>query len=224
MSKLDRIRSTISNYSGDEFLKNLERICEEFHSELGVLTFGMIVYDESTPEFRKILRDEEYWDALNAASGDKMIIFAFPDEVRASPIEQRPDRSLTIDMLTAIPRPEWTNRSSYSRLVKEVFGDEIELSYPSALFFQVKDRAIHDYAIVPFTRKSVWESAKACQDLFCSIAAVLDKIIPECYGNQAEIFNLVKDELSRQKYKMYLLQGPKSLSDLITVFRTLVFR
>ena len=61
LDSLEIIRTTIANYTGKDFIDNFETICNEFQKRLDILTFGIIIYDESTPEFRKILRDNDYW-------------------------------------------------------------------------------------------------------------------------------------------------------------------
>jgi hypothetical protein len=42
MTDKELVRSTIQGYSGTEFIEQLEVICETLHSELQVLTFGII--------------------------------------------------------------------------------------------------------------------------------------------------------------------------------------
>jgi hypothetical protein len=215
MKDIEWFRSTIARYSGEKFIDNLPRICKDLHNELGVLTFGIIVYDETTPELRKILRDKDYWDALDKASGDRMVIFSLIDRV-----EREYNRSIG---LMVAGRPSYSDKcKSYSHLLKELFGNEALLVYPYVIFFQVVGEQIHDYRLVPLKRKDVWESTKAIQDLFSSISDVLNNVLPEYYGNRREIFELVKSDLLRQEYKVYILQGPKKLSDFVGIIKNLV--
>jgi len=222
MTDFESFRSRIEGHSGKEFIENLEKICDELHNVLNILNFGMLVYDETNPEFRKILRDKDYWDALEKASGDKMVIFSLADkldvEIVDEPISEGDAR---LEFMTSFKPSHRTKSKSYSRLIKSIFNDEGLLVYPSVIFFQVMDKEVCDYTLVPLKRKDVWASAKAIQDLFASISIVLNNILPEYYGNQKEIFDLVIKELQRQKFTMYLLKGPKALSDLIGIIRNI---
>lgn len=214
MTSIEKIRTTVGEYTGEEFVSNLTTICQDITNNLDILTFGIIIYDETTPEYRKLLRDRDYWEALDKSSGDKMIIFSLSDEI---------DREIThtIEFLVAARSSSPDKGKSYSKLMKAVFGDESLLVYPSVLFFQVVDGDVYDYRLVPLRRKSPFESTKAVQELFESISGVLNNVLPEYYGNRREIFNLVKDELLNQKYIMYILQGPKKLSDLIGIIKNI---
>lgn len=197
MSDIEKFRTTIGEYTGEEFIECLPSICQKLTNDLNILTFGIIIYDEATPEYRKLLRDKDYWDALDLSSGDRMVIFSLSDEIDN-------EISNTFDFMVSA-RPSDRNREkSYSKLMKTVFGDESLLVYPSVLFFQVVDSEVYDYRLVPLKRKNVFESTLAVQNLFESIAGVLNNILPEYYGNRREIFNLIKGELLNQKYTMYI--------------------
>jgi hypothetical protein len=216
MPDIGYFRSTIRKYSGREFVENLVDICGEMHSELNVLTFGIILYDESAPEFRKMLRDKDYWEALDKASGNRMVIFTLLDKEEHEAIT-------TMEYLVAGRASSRDRGKSYSYLMKKLFADESLLVYPSVLFFQVVGDEIFGYRLVPLKRVDIWQSMRAVQDLFVSISGVLNNILPENFGNQKEIFNLVKQELLRQKYTLYILDGPKKLSEFIGILKTLLF-
>lgn len=215
MNDINRFRTTIAGYDGENFVENLPRICADLHNELGVLTFGIIVYDETSPELRKLLRDKDYWEALDKASGDRMVIFSLMDS-----IEREVDTSIG---LMIAGRPSHRDKSkSYSRLVKSLFESDSLPVYPSVIFFQVFDNEIYDYRLVPLKRKDVWESAKAVQELFDAIRKVLDEVLPENYGNRREIFGLVKDELLTRDYTMYIMKGPGKISQFAGIVKTFI--
>ena len=179
-------RSTVRSYSGKEFMEKLPAICGDMQNVLRILTFGIIIYDESTPEVRKILRDRDYWEALDKTSGDRMVIFTLLDR-------EEEERNTTLEFMVAGRMTDRSPGKSYSALMKRMFDDESLLVYPSVLFFQVVDGAIYDYRLVPLQRKDIWDSFRAVQELFASLAKVLNGVAPEYYGNRKEIFNLIKD-------------------------------
>lgn len=212
--KIDKINTTVGEYTGEEFVIKLPEICQQITNDLNILTFGIIIYDETTPEYRKLLRDKDYWDALDKSSGDKMIIFSLSDVVEI-------ETEHTIEFMVSARSSGQDKAKSYSKLMKTVFNDETLLIYPSVLFFQVVDEEIYDYRLVSLRRKNAFESTKSIQELFESIARVLDNVLPEYYGNRREIFNLVKDELQNQKYTMYFLHGPRKLGEFIGIVKNI---
>ena len=216
MSTIEEVKATVAQYSGEEFIDNFQDICQKCANELGILTFGIIIYDETNPEYRKLLRDTDYWDALDKSSGDKMVIFSLPDKV---------EKEYSNICNFMVPGKSFSNDKgkSYSKLLKNIFNNESLLVYPSILFFQIADDELHDYRLVPLKRKNEFESVQAIQDIFSSISKVLDNVLPECHGNRKEIFNLVKQDLLQQKYTMYILKGPKKVSDFIGMVKNLFF-
>lgn len=214
MQNIYQFRTSIGTYSGEQFIKKLVNICQEMTNDLNVLSFGIIIYDETTPELRKILRDKDYWDALDKSSGDKLVIFSLSDEIRQ-------ESSYEIKMLIDAPSSYQDKGKSYSKFLKKIFNNASLLVYPSVLFFQVDNDKITDYRLVPLKRNNIFESTKAIQELFFAISKILNNILPQYYGNRREIFNLVREELKRQQYTMYILQGPKKFSDLISIIKNI---
>ena len=217
MDKLNVLRSKIQATSGDGFIENILTFCNELEKEQ-ILTFGFIVYDETTPEFRKILRDKDYWEALDRASGENMLVFALSDQK-----ETEYEVDTRMHLMTSFSPSQPTKTKSYSHLLHKVFDKDSTLVYPSVLFFQVYQGSIYDIRLVPLKRGDTWNSMHQVQNLFESIATVLSNIAPENYGNRREIFEQVKNELLNQKYTMYILNGPKKISDFIGIVKNLLF-
>lgn len=213
MAGIDDFRSTIKGLDGRQFIENIPQICQQMHNDLRILTFGIIVYDQSAPGFRKMLRDDDYWDALERASGDRMVIFSLPDKV-----ERKPPKTVLRHLVLGQPLSDDVGKS-YSHLMQMVFNDETLLVYPSVIFFQLEGTEIFDYRLVPLAEGSVYESFKAVKDLFQCISEVLADITPQNYGNRREIFNLIKDKLLTRKYTLYILNGSKHIAPLMGIVK-----
>lgn len=218
MAELENIRSHIRALNGDDFVSSLTTVCNNLQRDHNILTFGFIIYDETTPQYRKLLRDKDYWEALDRISGDKMMVFSLSDKV-----DSRSEGDNMMHMMTSFTPSRSSKTKSYSHLLNKVFDDEALLVYPSVLFFQVFEGNIYNYRLVPLRRGTIEESFAAVQNLFESIAKVLDQIAPENYRNCREIFELVKDDLLNQKYTMFILKGPKVLADFIGIVKNLMF-
>jgi hypothetical protein len=143
MAELESIRSHIRGLNGDDFVSSLTTICNNLQRDHNILTFGFIIYDETTPQYRKLLRDKDYWEALDRISGDKMMVFALSDKV-----DSRSEGDNMIHMMTSFNPSRSSKTISYSHLLNHVFDNETLLVYPSVLFFQVFEGNIYNYRLV----------------------------------------------------------------------------
>lgn len=214
MNISEDIQTTISGYSGEDFINQFEEICGNLSQKYSILCFAIIIYDETNPEFRKIFRDKDYWDALVKSSAERLLVFTLKDSIET-------EYETQMHLMTSFNAVSPSKSKSYSKLLNKVFGDKARLAYPSVLFFQIENGSVSNYRLIPLSRKSVWDSCVSLQDLFKSISDVLDKILPENFCNKDEIFELIKSELLRQKYTMYILRGPMIISDLIGIIKNL---
>ena len=210
MTDTAEIRSQIESLSGEDFVYQIEDICANLQKEKDVLFFGFIIYNEETPEYRKVLQDPDYWDAIHHSSGDRMLVFALDDNVET---EYEVDTS--IKMLTEFSPSGSTKSKSYSNVIEELFGKEVKIGYPSVLFFQIVDDEVYYYRLVPLNREKPRESTKNIQDLLNKISSVLDKVEEENFENRREIFRLVDEKLRSDKIKTYVLEGAKKLVKVI---------
>ena len=214
MNISEDIQTTISGYSGEDFINQFEEICGNLSQKYSILSFAIIIYDETNPEFRKIFRDKDYWDALVKSSAERLLVFTLKDSIET-------EYETQMHLMTSFNAASPSKSKSYSKLLNKAFGDKARLAYPSVLFFQIENGSVSNYRLIPLSRKSVWDSCVSLQDLFKSISDVLDKILPENFCNKDEIFELIKSELLRQKYTMYILRGPRIISDLIGIIKNL---
>src|SRR2546426_2572318 len=62
-------------YSFPEFQKRFLDICAEHRSSGRALAFAFLLIDTDTPEFIKMLRDPDYWRALDQVAGRYLSVF-----------------------------------------------------------------------------------------------------------------------------------------------------
>jgi len=55
----------------DVFESNIQEIMDSSK----IKTFGLIVFNDENSNLVKLLRDDDHWQALSSASGDKFYIF-----------------------------------------------------------------------------------------------------------------------------------------------------
>jgi hypothetical protein len=172
-----------------------------------VALFGALVYDESTIEFRKLLTDTQYWDALCAASGSDFEIFAVRDE-------ERYQGSMDMELMTAASMFRSGRRGHYySKLLKEYFGeDKTTLAYPSIVLFLVSKKKIVYSRLIPFERDTIDNTFRRLQDLMTRIATVLRVWRASGGASVDTLWEALKKELLDADYTLYIQNAPAEAS------------
>ena len=186
--------------------QNLIKLCQE----QPVTLFGALVYDESSVEFRKLLIDPHYWDALSLASGENFEIFAVQDE-------EEYHEDYVMEMMTSVSMGRSKSRGYYySRLLKEYFGAEkTRLAYPSLLLFVISGKKIVRTRLIPFRRDTVENIFQRLQDLFSRVATVLNNWKSTDGVSVDALWKLLKEELLRAKYNLYIQHAPTDIKQAI---------
>jgi hypothetical protein len=209
-------RIPIGSLSADELKRYIFDLCAQSkHS--GVVAFGCIVYDESTVELRKLLKDENYWDALDKASGPNLEIFAIRDEEKYGQ-----DVFTTMEELTAVSFSRSRSRGYYfSKLLKEYFGEEkTTLAYPSFILFLVEDQRVTHCRLIPLSRGNIEEVCKRLQDLFTAVAASIEKWRADGGVSATRLWEIIKLDLLEQDYTIYIQDAPKNASQAVESLAT----
>lgn len=168
-----------------------------------VTLFGTLVYDETNVALRRLLKEPDYWDALDKASGPNLEVFAIRDTV-----QHGSDAEHSIDFLTAASMSRAIDRGYYfSKLLNEYFGQKkTRLVYPSFLLFIVKQRRIQRCWLIPFHRASTEDTFNWLVDLFSVISKGVSDV-----GNSAStdvVLLKLKELLLKHKYKLYIQSPP----------------
>jgi hypothetical protein len=185
-----------------------------------VALFGTLVYDESTVEFRKLLTDSQYWDALSASSGQDFEIFA----VRDAESYQVDSEPLRVKLMTYSSIGRSIDRGYYySRLLKVYFGEEkTRLAYPSLLLFIVAGRKIVRACLIPFQRDSIETIFRRLQDFVTRVATVLTDWRSTDGGSVDTLWDALRENLVNADYTLYIQSGPADLKEGIERLTTFV--
>ena len=145
--------------------EHISRFLIELCRKQPVIAFGAVVYDERTAEIRKLLTDQDYWDALDKSSGPDLEVFALRD-VESSSLDT------TVEMMTAASLSRSRSRERYvSKLLHDYFGeDDTRLAYPSFLFFLVHEKKVAYCRLIPIRRGTVRQTFLQLQDLLSLFA------------------------------------------------------
>jgi hypothetical protein len=161
-------------YSFEQFGHDFVEICRSHHQENRALAFAFILYDFNHPEIIKILRDQDYWNALDDISGKFLTVFSF----------HHSDQRSRLDNLT-----------NSQQFIKERFGIELPERRPLILFFQVTDNQVSNPVAVEIRSKTVEQAFIEIRETLLDIVDCLKEVTPEFRGNTAETFNLIINRL-----------------------------
>jgi hypothetical protein len=179
--------------------------------------FGALVYDESCADLRRLLRDKDYWEALDLVSGPHMEIFAIRDSTAPEPDEERSMEFLTA---TSTPGP-WRQDYYFSTLMKEYFGRARRLAkYPLLLVFIVEDRRVIFSRLIDIDGAGIDEIFRSLSALLSTIAKAIVDVAES--SDRAGLPGHLRTTLLEANYVMYALNGPDDSSDAVRTLMTFV--
>jgi len=160
-------------------------------------------------EIRKLLKDEDYWEALDQASGPDLEIFAIRDEVSVGLKGGQVDPG-RIDMLTLGMMNRSMPRGVYfSRLLKEYFGEvDTLLAYPSFLLFLIENNKVAYCRLIPLSRGSAHECFLQLQKLFSVISENIEEWKSSDEPSASSLWGKMKDDLLEHDYTLYIQRPP----------------
>jgi hypothetical protein len=210
-------RMPAGTLSAEELSQYLIDLCSQ-SARTGVVAFGCVVYDERTAEIRKLFRDQDYWDALDAASGPSFEIFAIRDERR---YEQ--EVSNTIELLTAASLSRSRSRGYFfSRLLKDYFGEEkTTLAYPSVIIFLVENGSITHCRLIPLAHGTIEEMFLQLRQLFVDLAEAID-LWRAKGGSATDLWNTMKASLLNKNHTIYIQHAPRKTEEAIRSIATFI--
>lgn len=205
-------RLPIGTLNAEELKKYLLQLCAQSQNA-GVVVFGALIYDERTAELRQLLRNVDYWDALDRISGPDFEIFAIKDEQQS-----RYEGSHTLDFMTAASMSRSRGRTIYfSRLLKEYFKeDDTRLAYPSLLLFFVDSGKVSKCRLVPLEHGTIDAVFNQLRTLFCVIADTISNWREASNGLSVEtLWESLKGNLLEKDYTIYIQKAPASAAEAV---------
>jgi hypothetical protein len=165
-----------------------------------VAVFGALIYDEGSAELRKLLRDPDYWDALDHTSGPHLEVFALRDSV-----DERVEVDMNWKLMTAASFDQTeSKRYRYSRLLNEYFGvKDTRIPYPTILLFLVEAGKVTHFRNVPLEAGNLHETFSSLQAMFSCIANTLECWLKGGGTGADSLWETLKDALLRDGYTIY---------------------
>jgi hypothetical protein len=204
-------RIPMGNLSATDVTKYLLDLVEGSRST-GVAVFGAIIYDERTAEYRKLLVDPDYWDALNRTSGPHFEIFALRDHVQS-----RVEVDSSVEAVTLYSAGRSRSRTIFfSQLLRDYFGEvDTQLAYPSFLLFLLDSGRVTHCRLIPLKRGTVEEVFLTLQALLSSIADVVARWKVESGKRNEVLWERLKDRLLAEDYTLYIQKAPSDAREAV---------
>lgn len=219
-----RIDSEDRGSSYEQFEKEFLNICNAHRNDDNALVFAFLLYDFENGQIAKILNDPDYWLSLNAISGNFLTVFSL--HYKATDMKDKLMEMMKQKMNSGANKemgmiPTFQNPSSdTNNLIKKYFGNNIEIKYPSVLFFQVKNNAVSDYRLVQLDEKQIEAGFLELRKYIEAAANALNKVNRENKNNVDELFSLVDVSVAGIRQGIQIKKGIKALTSIVELAST----
>ena len=174
----------------------LGRLMERFKARQDVHdVFGVILYTEADPYIIKVLRDDDFWKALDAASGPRWPIFSIRPKPGRHTLEIPAGRDGALGFL--IPIHRWHEPSENRQLLR-TFGIEDTSQLPLLLVFAQHSRKGVLQTAIKISGDDVdtcYASLRTAIDL---TANAVKNVHEENIKSTFEVYNLMEGALQQQ--------------------------
>jgi hypothetical protein len=208
-------------FDEESFKDFLVQTCRQHKLEGIALAFAFIVYDFDNHTITDILEKKNYLNTIDKISGKTLSVFyinsqdsyykkrqeqIYQDELRQ---RDRNSQSGTISFLFPITRKP-TPTDNAIDFVKSEFELDENIKTPFVLFFQIdSDDNISDSFIVGLKKDKLEEAFLELRDHIKNAVESVDKVLPENYSNDQEIFNLIKCGVKSGKFYDFMNEKVK---------------
>lgn len=176
--------------------KNLSRI------------YGFILYTDKDPYVVKVLRDRDFWNALNDISGSNWPIFA------ARPLQKGDYRHLGGTGGASYMVQTWEEPKDNLPIIND-FGLQDSRELPLFIVFMWDDEdRLHEISI-NIKGNSIDSVYSSLKEIVTAIAEVENAVIPE-YKRTVNVFRNVKSELEFLKLKHKVIEKGKALEKILS--------
>ncbi|MCF6269500.1 MAG: hypothetical protein L3J41_07310 [Melioribacteraceae bacterium] len=185
----------------EEFRKDFINICRSHHSDKRALVFAFLLYDFDNAYISQIIKNPEYWNALDYLSGKYLSIFYIHTKDK-NLFDKYESPKVLYNMLSVLG-----NKSPYEEsrtILENHFGIKSRIKLPSVLFFQVRENSLSDYFIVELKASSLETLFNELIDTVRETVTTLQKVEKENYNNLNEVFELIRTSI-RNKHQLELI-------------------
>ena len=173
--------------------------------------YGFILYTEKDPFVAKVLRDDDFWSALDSISGSNWPIFAVRPLKQGS-MRNNSASSKHMSFLVST----WDEPKSNIPIIED-FGIEDSQDLPLFVAFMWDDEDNINELTIPILGSDTETIYHSIEEIVKTIAHVESAILPE-YKGTINVFRNVKTELESLKMKHAIISRGKKLYWLAEFF------
>lgn len=151
--------------------------------------YGFILYTESDPFVVKVLKDDDFWNALNDLSGVNWPIFAVRPLIQGCRTIIGPSKYNSIGFLVS----SWDEPKQNLPLLNEFDLDKSE-DLPCFVAFMWDDKENLQEIVVPINGSSIEECYKSIKKIVKTITNAEKNVLPE-FKHSETVFRNVKADL-----------------------------
>jgi hypothetical protein len=182
-------------HSVESFKERMIEICNEHREQGRALAFAFILYDFTNPHISQVLANNAYWQALNEISGSFLTVFSLHHQEPPAP-NYNPN---IIHNMTMVPT--WSNpRDDTNSLIRKYLGEDISVTFPAILFFQVDGRSVIDSILIELNEDYIEPSFNEIRSHITNAVNALQRIHEENRGNLREIYNCLEREVTEARF------------------------
>lgn len=187
--------------------EKLIEICNSHREKNKALAFAFLLYDFENPQISKVLNDNEYWLALNKLSGEYLSVFSI--NYKSEDEEMEKTAELTTYSYNDNPS------IATNKLVEDYFGENIKITYPAILFFQVTEEEVIDSLLIELREERIEEAFLELKQNVKAVVDVLKKIHKENSRNFKEIFDLIESALITNRNSKNIKRVTKAAGNIL---------
>nr|WP_295707008.1 hypothetical protein [uncultured Lacinutrix sp.] len=172
--------------------------CQKHKNEKRALAFAFIISDLDDPQITKILRDEDYVNALHKISGHYLTIFYLNDNY----VDKRISKAINSNQIRlelGVQKIDAPSTLTPKFIAKNLINRE-NLPSPSILFFQVNERIITDYTFAQLSENDIENGFNEMKQIVKTAIESLSQVTEENRDNHNELFSLVKSSIDSSTF------------------------
>jgi hypothetical protein len=190
----------------EDFERRLIEVCRDHRRDRRALIFAFLVYDFSNPGVIKVLRDADYWEALDQISGKSITVFS----LHSPEVENRPPDGW-----------ERAMNGKIRRFLKDQFEVDETTREPGIIFFQVVGERVIDSYLVQLREQKQEDAFNEVREIIQLAADSLADVSEEYRGNAQEQFYLVQERLAQRRLVKRVTRGSKLASSVQSIAKAI---
>jgi len=194
-------------YRFNEFRERFMAICAEHRTAGRALAFAFLLFDIDTPELIKVLRDPDYWRALDRVSGSYLSVFTLVGH------QPRSDHQTERRNLTGIG-PVSDPGARLQLILNSYFGLQTTVDLPALVLFQVEEGRVSGASFIQLQAGSVEATFNEIRELLRDVVDALATSGQKGHSDAGAAFEAIRARLRKRKVVRYLKVGAKTIWEL----------